>query len=130
MFLFLFCVQGIYDDVRIGVYDYGAVAVVAHHTGFSAGDPLDFAHRIYIIRDILAAGSFRLVGGKLGRLGNSIIRGCSAAAGNNYMTAVNLLGVEPQIVLPGKAERQFFILLIVPAYINGIPVGRFKPQRR
>ena len=45
------------------------------------------------------------------------------------MAAVNLLGMEPEIVLSGQPEGKLIVLVIISSYIDGVTVGGFKTHR-
>ena len=46
------------------------------------------------------------------------------------MGAVYLGGMAPDVVLPGKAESQLVVLAVVPADVDRVAVGAFKPHGR
>ena len=126
--LFFLCIQGIHHNLAVGVDDDGAVGVVDDHAGFAAGELFHLADGGGVHGDVLTAAVFRVEGCQLGGLGQGVVRGRGAAAGDDDVAAGNLAGVAPDVVLSGQAEGQFLILPVVPAYIDGIAVGGFKPH--
>ena len=54
-FGFLFCVQGIHNDVRVGVGDDGPVGVVNHHAGLATQRLFHLLDGGHIHRQVLAA---------------------------------------------------------------------------
>ena len=102
--------------------------MVDHHAGLAAFDALDLLDRGHIHRNILTRPGLGIVSRQLGRLGHGIVGGDFSAAGDHHMGPVNLGGVAPDIVLPGKLEGQLVVAPVVPAHVNGEAVGALKPQ--
>ena len=104
--------------------------MVDHHAGLAVGDFLHLLHHRHVHGDVLPAPGFGVVGGQLRRLRNGVVRGRSAAAGDDDVGAMHLGGMAPDVVLPGKAEGQLVVLAVVPADVDRIAVGAFKPHGR
>ena len=117
------------DGSFYSVGDDGFVGMVNDHAGLAAGGLFHLLHRRHIHRNVLSALGFGIVGCQLSRLGHGVVRGRGAAAGDDHMAAVDLLGMEPNIILPGQAEGQFVVLMVVSAHIDGVAVGGFKSHR-
>ena len=97
----MLCVKSVYHDLGIGVYIHGSVAVVDDHAGLAAGDFLHLTHRGYVHRQILTTLGLGIIGCQLGGLGDGIVRGDGAAAGDDHVGAVDLAGVAPNVILSG-----------------------------
>ena len=127
--LFFLRIQRIHHNIRVRVGDNGFVGVVNNHAGFAVGDLLNLLHGSHIHRDVLTTGGLGVVGCQLSRLGDGVVWGRGAAAGDDNMGTVDLGGMAPDVIFSGQFEGQLIILPVVPAHIDGIAVGGFKPYR-
>ena len=73
--------------------------MVDYHARFAVGRFFHLAYRGNIHRDVLAGSGLGVESCQLGGLGNGVIGNRSACTGDDHVAAVNLLGVEPEVVL-------------------------------
>ena len=95
-----------------------AVAVIHDHAGLGPVRLAQAAYRRHVDGDVLPLARLGVVGRKLGRFRDRLVRRLDACARDDNVRAVKFLHMQPQVVAPRRLERQLVILAVVAADKN------------